>query len=364
MKGQFILGFLAVSALVGCSTKREEILPQTKKLTAAVYASGSLLPEQEYRVVSAVEGYLSQSLVKEGDSVQKGKLLFVLTSEVRQAQEQGADAVLRKTLPVVADNAPALRELRSQIALAREKLAQDSLQYVRYKRLHEANAIATATLERYDLQYQTARRDLQNLRSRLSLQEMNSELQLQQAKNQLTLSQAQSDVGKLRSFVSGRIYDIYKKEGDLVAPNQSIALIGAGKMIAKLLVDEDDLGKIYQGQPALITMDAYPDKIFKAHIQKIYPLLNKVEQSFRVDASFDEAIPAALYGLNLEANIIVEGEKDVLVLPKRAVLKGDSVLIKENGKERKVKIEKGIEDDEYVEVRQGIRKDQVVIIEP
>jgi multidrug efflux pump subunit AcrA (membrane-fusion protein) len=140
----------------------------------------------------------------------------------------------------------------------------------------------------------------------------------------------------------------------VIYPNQSIALIGSDKMIAKLLVDEDDFQKVKIGQKILITMDAYPGKTFTASLYKIYPVLNKVEQSFRVDALFDGELPAKVYGLNIEANIVIKEKINALVIPKKAVLKGDSVILKERNRLTTLKITKGVEDKEWVQVTNGL----------
>jgi hypothetical protein len=111
-------------------------------------------------------------------------------------------------------------------------------------------------------------------------------------------------------------------------------------------------------------MDAFPGKIFKAHISKVYPLLNRVEQSFRADAVLEEPLPVRMYGLNVEANIITAESRKVLAIPKAALLKGDSVAIKENGKTRRIKIAKGIEDEQYLEVLSGLTSASTIIIQP
>ena len=362
MKRQLTGLLLLLVVATGCGEKVQEVHPEEKVLTAAVYASGTLLPEQEYKAVSSVDGYLVSALVKEGDTVRKGQLLFRVSSEVRQAQQSGAAAIVEKTLPTVGDNAPVIKELEGRIAVSRIKKEQDSLQYLRYKNLYEAQAITKSNYEKYYLQYQSSAKEYQNLKEQLQQQKLSANIQLQQAKNQLSISAAQSDVGVLKSYVDGVVYDIYKKEGDLITPNQPVALIGAGRMIAKLLVDENDLDKIYEGQKVLITMDAFRDKIFNAKIDRIYPVLNKVEQSFRVDAVLDEAAPVEIYGLNLEANIVVTENKKTMAIPKAALLKGDSVIVKKDGKEVKVKIQKGIEDDTWVEVLGGVDKSSTIIV--
>ncbi len=362
MKRQFSWLILAIAA-TGCKSSTEEIHLQPKTLTAAVYASGTLVPEQEYKVLSSVDGYLVKAFVKEGDTVHEGQMLFSVNSDVRQAQEQGARELVQRTLPTVSDNAPMLRELKGKIEVARIRMQQDSLNYMRYKNLYEQNAISQSNYEKYYLQYQSSLKDYHNLQQQYQQQELAGDIQLQQAQNQLAIARATSGVGNLKSFVNGVVYDVYKKEGDLITPAQPIALIGAGIMYAKLMVDEDDLFKVHEGQKVLITMDAYPDKIFKAHIQKVYPYLSKVEQSFRVDAVLDEPVPVSMYGLNLEANIVVAENKQVMAIPKAALLKGDSVEVKDGKETKKVKITKGIEDDQWVEVTGGIDKSATIIME-
>lgn len=358
------LGIVAITAfsLSSCGGKKDTAQPQVRKLTAAAYASGTLLPEQEYKVVSTVDGYLQEAYVKEGDTVTKGQALFLVTNEVRDAQTEGAAAVVQKTLPTVGSNAPLLQELTGRIEVARIKKQQDSLDYIRNKNLFDNKAISKSTYEKAYLQYQSSAKDYQNLKRQYEQQTLTSNLQLQQAENQLQINRAQQNVGKLKSFVDGVVYDVYKKQGDLISPTQPVALIGAGDMIAKLLVDEDDLDKVYEGQQVLITMDAFEGKVFKAHIKKVYPLLNKVEQSFRVDAVFDDELPAPIYGLNLEANIVLAKDKEVLVIPRSALHKGDSVLVKDGDGQKMVHITTGISDDDWIEVKDGLDKNATIIM--
>jgi len=358
------LGIVLATAVVlaGCGDKDETIQPQMKKLTAAVYASGTLLPELEYKVVPAVDGYLEEVYVHEGDTVKKGQQLFYISNEVREAQEQGAHAVVQRTISTVKQDAPQFKELEGRIEVARIKKEQDELQYKRYKKLYDEDAISKSSYEKYYLQYQSSLKDFQNLQQQYEQMTLSGKLQLQQAQNQLQVNRAQQNIGRMKSFADGIVYEIYKEKGDLVSPNQPIALVGSGDMIAKLLIDEDDLDKVYEGQEVMITMDAYENKVFKAHIKKVYPMLNKVEQSFRVDAAFDETLPVGIYGLNLEANLVLAKDKEVMVIPRSALQKGDSVLIKDGKEEKTVHVVTGIADDEWIEIKSGLDKSSVIIM--
>ena len=350
---EFVFVLSVLLLLISCK-QSQTVQPEIKQLTEAVYASGTLVPENEYKVVAATDGYLEAALVKEGDSVKKGQLLFKLSNNDQHAQVSAAAQLVQKTLPIAGNNSPAVMEIETRLAAARIRLENDRQQYQRYKNLYDQNAISASNYEKYLLQYKTTSKEVENIQQQLHQQRLSSALQLQEANNQLQLANASKGNGLIKSFADGIVYEVVKQTGDMIYPNQPIALVGSGKMIAKLLVDEDDFEKVKEGQKILITMDAYPGRTFSATLYRIYPLLNKVEQSFRVDALFDNELPTKIYGLNIEANIVIKEKVEALVIPKHALRKGDSVLLKNGNQVEACKITKGVEDDEWVQVTGGL----------
>ena len=345
------------------SCNREKVIqPQIKQLTEAVYASGSLVPEYEYKVTSVSEGYLQRSFVNEGDSVTKNQLLFTLDNPNQDAQVQAASELVQRTAPIAGPSSPLVRDIEYRLQAANIRLQNDSQQYERFKNLFDQNAISASTFEKYQLQFETTSKEIESLRQQLKNARLNSAIQLQQATNQLKVASTARNNNQIRSFNEGIVYEVFRETGDMVYPNQPIALIGSGNMIARLLVDEDDFQKVKVGQEVMITMDAYPDKVFTAIISKIYPILNKVEQSFRVDAIFLDPLPGTVYGLNVEANIVLNRNVKALVIPKASVLKGDTVLIKDGKKVSKVKIQTGVEDNDWVQVTSGLHQSSQLII--
>ncbi|HEV3249613.1 MAG TPA: biotin/lipoyl-binding protein, partial [Puia sp.] len=144
----FLIVFIPALVLTACSNKRKEVQPQMRQLTEAVYASGTLVPENEYKVVSSTDGFLQNALVKEGDSVKKGQLLFILTNNIQQTQVSAALEVVTKTIPVAAPDAPAIKDFENRLASARIRLENDELQYKRYKSLYEQSAISASNYEK------------------------------------------------------------------------------------------------------------------------------------------------------------------------------------------------------------------------
>jgi HlyD family secretion protein len=363
MTNKFISALIGISGLLAaCHSAKREVRAELRPLSEAVYASGTLVPENEYKVVSTVEGYLQKSWVKEGDTVRKGQALFNLTNDNQLAQVAAASRLVSKTLPVAAPDAPSIRDLESRLASARIRRQNDSLDFARYERLFQQHAVSASSFEKYKLSFETSVHEVTSLESQLGQQRLAAGLQLQEADNQLELAITSKSNGLLRSYTDGVVYDIYKQNGDLVGSGQPLALIGSGPMLARLLVDEDDLAKVRTGQEVLITLDAIPDRIFHARIRKIYPMLNKQEQSFRVDALFTDSLPRKLYGLNVEANIVL-GKTQALVIPREALRKGDSVAIQKDGKIALIRIRKGVEDQQFIQVLEGLDPDARIIIE-
>jgi multidrug efflux pump subunit AcrA (membrane-fusion protein) len=158
------------------------------------------------------------------------------------------------------------------------------------------------------------------------------------------------------------VYEVYKDPGEVVRPGDQLALVGSGtKLYAQLAVDESDFSRIRPGQDVIIKTDIYPDKIFKARVRKIYPKLNRADQSFRVDAEFVGDSPSSYYGLTVEANIIISQNRRVLTIPKSYVVGSDSVWVEHDGKKQKVRFRKGAENFDLVEVKGGLSEQSLVV---
>src|SRR6187455_3210140 len=93
------------------SCKQESVVhPERKDIIETVYASGSIIPKDEYMVNSLVLGTVVEKRVTEGDSVGAGTILYVLrntspTDRYAAAQQayQNAQANLSENSPVIAE---------------------------------------------------------------------------------------------------------------------------------------------------------------------------------------------------------------------------------------------------------------------
>lgn len=329
----------------------------------AVYASGFVVSEQEYQIFSQVDGNLAQVLVKEGEEVKKGQTLIVIESNQQNAKYTVSRQAYEMATKNYSDSSPGLRELKTTIRSSHTKLQFDSLNFSRYSNLLKANATSRSEFDRVKLMYENSRNDYALQLSRFEKVKNDLFLSLQNAEGQWKIAQEESGHYELRSEVDGMVFKIMKERGELVRRSEAVAIVGSGNnFYLKLTVDELDVQRVKVGQEVMVKIDAYPQKNFKGKVNKVYPLVDTRQQSLRVDATLEETLPAGFSGLSVEANIIIRQKDKAIVVPKTALMSGDSIWIKTSEGEKKVKVIPGIETLDEVEIVKGIDSTAQVIV--
>ncbi|AUD01037.1 efflux RND transporter periplasmic adaptor subunit [Spirosoma pollinicola] len=355
MKTNLSLFFLVALLGISCKSGTDGTTPSYRELTEAVYASGNVYPRNEYTVTADAIGVLQQRLINEGDSIHQNQLLFVLESASEDARQQAAANAYRQARANLGANSPVLAEQEAQLRNARTRVANDSINYNRFRELFAQNATSRAELERAELNYTLSRNTYRAQTNTLQRSRDQIRLDVSANRSQLVTTEVAGRNTRVRSFVDGKVYEVYKDPGEVVRLGDQLALVGSGsKLFAQLAVDESDFGRIRVGQDVFLKADVYPNKVFNARVSKIYPKLNRTDQSFRVDAEFVGERPDSYYGLTVEANIIISQNKHVLTIPKSYVIGTDSVMIEQDGKKQKVKFQKGAENFDLVEVKSGL----------
>jgi multidrug resistance efflux pump len=319
--------------------------------------------KDEYEVYSQAEGYLAEKLVQDGDDVSIGDALFVIEADQQSARYRLARDNYDMAASNYRDNSPVLGELRAAITTAESKLKFDSVNYLRYHNLLERNATTRAEFERMKLLYDNSRNEYDLQKSRYEKVKNQLYIDLQNASSQMKIARDESGRYTVRSQVDGKVFRTMKEKGELVRRNEAVAVIGQDSVFYfQLSVDELDVQRIKLGQSVLAKIDAYPETIFNAKVTKIYPMINKQQQSIRVDAELTGRLPGAFSGLALEANIIISQKQRTLVISKSALLPGDSVVIKTASGTQKRKIKLGIETLDEIEVMAGLDSTDVLVI--
>lgn len=335
-----------------CSKDNQPITPQVKPLMEAVYASGFVVSEQEYQVFSQADGTLGEILVREGEAVKKGTPILKIKSVLSSARYEQARETYQQALN---NKTPVINELTAIAQSARSKMQLDSINFLRFTNLLKANATTRVEYDRAELQYKNARNDFEAAKSRLAKTRTDLETAIKNANNQVQIAEEESGNYTLRSDIDGVVLKIMKEQGELVRRSEAVAVVGKPEnFYLKLSVDELDVQRVKAGQQALIKIDAFFNKIFKGIVTKVYPLVDTRQQSLRVDVALQDEVTGLISGLAAEVNIVVQKKETALVVPKQLVQPGDSIWVAEGSEKRKVKIVRGIETLDEVEIVSGI----------
>ncbi|WP_158799199.1 efflux RND transporter periplasmic adaptor subunit [Pedobacter sp. L105] len=347
--------FCALFFLFGCKHKNE-ITPQRKEIVDAVFGSGHIENINQYAVMANAEGYIKTVNISEGDTVKKGQVLYRLTNDVQRTQVENAIVNLRFAKTNTSAVSPQIEQLKIQIVQAQDKAQVDSTNYARYKRLVETNAVSRTDYENAELQYRSSVSSLKVLKKNLADLKHNLNQNVDNAKAQYLIQQQSNDYYDITAKADGVVMSITKKVGDYVKKGDQIAEVGAGHIIVKLYVAEEDIQRVKLGQTALISLNSNNDKVYPSTVTKIYPSFDTNQQAFTVEATFRELPPQHLNGTQLQANIIIEEKKNALVIPSFYLMDGDYVLSGKN----KIKVKVGILTLEWTEILSGLTENEAL----
>lgn len=267
------LVIVTLAVLSSCGEdERKTVSPEVKTITESVYSSATVQPDSMYNVFSSVAGILEDNLVDESDQVVLGQKLFQITNNNPKLNTENAKLAMQIAKDNYAGENPVLTDMLNELKLAQLKLTNDSMNYERQKSLWSQKIGSKAEYDAKKLVHETSKHTYKTLRNKFERTSVQLKQQYQQAVNNYEASLTLTKDFTIESKIAGKVYAIYKNPGEIISAQQPIAMIGSSSdFILELLVDEVDVVKLALNQEALITLDAYKNKVFRATVVKIYP---------------------------------------------------------------------------------------------
>ncbi len=345
---------LLLISCFSCGNKQDKINPIKRDLTESVYSSVTIQPDSLYQVYSIVAGILDKNLVEEGDLVKKDQPIIQIINSTPKLNTQNAKLSLELARENYNGRETLLSAIEDEIISATLQYKNDSINYFRQKNIWEQNIGSKVEYDTKKLKYQLSSNNLNLLESKYNRTKNELKTALKQAENNYQTSLIATKDFTIKSKINGKVYALNKNQGEIISTMDPIASIGsATDFVIEMLVDEVDIVKIAINQKVIISLDAYKEEIFTGRVSKIYPKKDERNQTFLVEALFDEA-PITLYpGLSGEANIIIDNRKNVLTIPKEYVIDGNKVITDDG----ELIIETGLQNMDLVEVLSGITEE-------
>ena len=339
------------------------IHPQKKDIVETVYASGKIISNNEYDVYALSGGTVIKKLVKEGDTVNKDEILYVIKNEAPAARLEAARSNYENAKSNLSTQSRVLNDLKLAMQSAETKFINDSLQYFRLKNLLQQNIGTQSNLDAAYTNFVVSKNQQKSAEEKYYSAINDLKVALHNAESQLAGAQTDLNNYFIRSEANGTAFQTYKEVGESVKPNDVVALLGeTSQRIIKLAVDQQDIDKIKTGQQVLLKTDITGNTIYHAEVTRLYPVMNETDQTFRVDAVFTDSTQQPFIHSSVEANIIIQKKNNVLIIPRNALVADDSVQVKQNGKQKTIAVRTGIHTLDEVEILQGLNESSQVVI--
>lgn len=279
-----LLAVLIVVSIVIHESNKGVVTVQTGKaqrqdLSSIVSASGEIKPKTYVNIGANAFGKITHLYVKEGDRVKKGQLLAQLENVQSTADVAATKASLEASRTDALAAEANLNTAKADLNRAKADAERSRLDWDRAEGLYKAELISKAEYETRKATWQTAEAGFAQAEARVA----QAKAQLDSAgrhvaQTDATLTRA-SDVLQKTVYAApyaGMITNLPVREGETVvigiqnAPGSTLMTLADMSVItAEVKVDETDIVNVKLGQPAEVTIDAIPKKIFHAVVTEI-----------------------------------------------------------------------------------------------
>jgi HlyD family secretion protein len=289
--------------------KSVQVTPASRhNLVALVKAPATLEPKTMINISAEVPGKIMQLAVAEGQIVHRGQLLLRLDPA--------------GYLEDVSQSAATLSSAQSRLRSAKSAWDTEQPKHKREQALFEQKLLSTGEMEAADQAYQGALSEYEAAQQEVS----RSKAALDAAKDRYAKT-------VFNSPIDGTVTGLNVEQGEIVItgtmnnPGTRILSVGdMDRMLAKADVDETDVIDLKVGQKATITVDAFPDSSFPAHVSEIAhsaksgTTSSSGETDFEVKVLFDNRVPRMRPGMTADVAIETAAKDSVLAVPIQAVV--------------------------------------------
>ncbi len=291
-----------------------EVMPVKRgDISKYLLLSSNLETEVMADVYSRIQGIVDSIFKEEGQYVKKGDVMLTLEAKEYELAEQKA----------------------------RVEYEQQLRNFQRLQKMHEKKLLS-------DEEYEKAKYQLKAV-----------EIAWNEAKLKL-------DFTKVRAPINGRVGQRLAKIGERIQPTDKLfSVVDNSQVIAVVYVPEKNMNEVKIGQKAYVTSDYFKDRKFDGWIKRISPVVDPSSGTFKVTVGVRNRGSKLRPGMFVNVHIVLDTHKNVILVPKNAVVYENENMyayVVRDSVARKIRLHTGYEDNEKVEVLQGIEEDEPIIV--
>ena len=391
-------GLILVSILIyiGKNRSRGELevnvgRVENRTIISTVSANGKIRPEAEVKISADVSGEITELYIEEGDTVKEGQLLLKINPDLYLTSRDRARAG-------VSSSQSNLKTSQAQLTQAQARLTEQEAAYARNKQLYTDKVLSQAEYDVAKSAYAIAQSEVKAAQERISAARFGIQ------NSQATLTEANKTLGRTSIYApsNGVVSALNNEKGERVvgtaqmAGTEIMVISNFNNMEVIVDVNENDILQVKKGDTSLVEVDAYSDRKFKGIVTEI----SKSANSSGVQMSTDQVtnfevkvrllkssyvdlleVSTAPFLPGMSANVEIQTlvKDNIPCLPIEAVgtrVQEDSANISTEeeldevvfsiSKSKAVLniVKTGIQDSRYIEIREGLKVGDKVIVGP
>lgn len=250
------------------------------------------------------------------------------------------DAVKKGQLIIRLEN----KEYENGVALESKKLSLEIAEQEqgKQKALYEKGGVTLSEMRNTEVRVTNARLDLEN--ATINLEKMS-----------------------VRAPFDGVIVSLphYTQQGRVTQGSLMVGLMAYSRMYMDINLPESAIEYVKSNQPVYITHYTLPDDTIRGEISELSPAISTETRTFKGKVLIDNNRLKLRPGMFVKADIVVDKADSSIIIPKDVVLSRRNrkyVYIVEKNTAIVRDIQTGLEDEDNIEVTQGLKENDNLII--
>jgi RND family efflux transporter MFP subunit len=343
-------------------------IAEEKGIDQLVVVTGTLAADQEVALGFKVNGRMADIHVDLGSSLERGQPIARLDATDFELRVRQADAALQQARvrlglsaeesdqSVDIESTAIAKEARAEMDAARSRLE-------RAKQLFDKGLLPKADFDTTNSGYKVAEAKYED-----SLEEVrNRQALLAQRRSELEIARQQLADAVLYAPISGMIRQRNASIGQYVAAGTPIvSLVQMHPLRLRTAVPEREARTVRVGQPVRLTVEGSPGT-HDGRVARISPSFDEANRTLLVETEVPNSSGILRPGAFARAEIVVAAGYRALIVPAASVVTFagiDRVFAVEDSKASEKRIKVGRRTEQGVEVLEGVRPGDQIILNP
>jgi len=286
-------------------------------LETSLNASGNIIPWESMMLSAKMPGKIATAPVEEGAQAAKGAVIAELETQ----------------------------DLSIELAKARSEARGARARYKRIKKLYDDSAATITQFESAETVYKGASSALSSLEEKMAS-------------------------ARITAPFAGIVSKKLVLPGSVVNAGQPIAeLVDISRVKIDAGFSEVEAEHIEKGRKTQIIVDAFPDQKFEGEVDYVGSVVDPLTRTFSAKIAIDNKANLLKAGMSARVRIVTGAYPGAMTVPVGALLKeGEKnyvFAVEKTGEglcARKREVEAGFPDRNIIQIKSGLRKDEVVVV--